>query len=625
MKHAIAFICALVATLPSHAAPPSLDDLLKPEQTGLVTLSPSGRYVAVTSRVEDRLMLAIIDRTTLKLVRAIDPEENADIARVGWANDERVLLMKSHRGTVVTQSFLSPYIIALNVDGSGKRTIARSLIDTLIDDDDRLLVTDCGRNTSKGCYPIAFTVNNDGVDRSSRVAEAPMVNAGFVSDRAGRIRFAHGWSDEDVQQLWLHRDGRWELVNDESKSGVESIPIGTSRDGSAGFLQTERLDGPDVIERIDLATGQRRVVMSDPVLDPEYIVWSADQSQPIGAAYGLGVPRARFWDEADPDARVLQQLEEAFPEDAIAFTSGSKDGRFAVVSVWSDRDPGSYYLFDRVARKTELIARAKPWIDLRALAPAKPIEFKARDGVTLHGYLTLPSGVTGKPPLVVMPHGGPFGVKDRWSYDEEVQLLASRGYAVLRVNFRGSAGFGRAFVESGFRQWGRRMQDDLADGTRWAMTSGLIDPQRMCIWGASYGGYATLMAVQRDPELFRCAIASAAVTDLSLQWEWGDIQRSRGGRNYLERALGSDAKELAAYSPVNHAALIKSRLMVVHGVRDDRVAFMHARVMRKALDDAGIEYEGYFPGNETHGIHGDENRRTYYDKVLSFLERSLAH
>lgn len=625
MKLVIAFFCALLACMPLHAAPPSLDDLLKPQQTGLVTISPSGRYVAVTSRVEGRLMLAIVDRTTLRLVRAIDPEENADIARVGWANDERILLMKAHRGTVVNESFLSPYLIAINVDGSRKRTIARSLMDTLIDDDARLLVTECGRKTSKGCYPVAFTVDNDGVDRSPRLAESPLVNADFVSDRAGRIRFAHGWDDDDVQQLWMHRNGQWEVVNHEAHSGVESTPIGTSRDGAAGFLRTERLDGPDVIERIDFGTGQREVVLSDPLLDPEYIVWSADQSQPIGAAYGLGVPRARFWDGNDPDARVLRQLEEAFPEDAVAFTSGSRDGRFAVVSVWSDRDPGSYYLYDREARKTSLIARSKPWLDMRALAPAKPVEFEARDGAKLHGYLTLPLAATGNPPLVVMPHGGPFGIKDQWFYDEEVQMLASRGYAVLRVNFRGSGGFGRAFMESGFRQWGRRMQDDLADGTRWAMASGLIDPQRMCIWGTSYGGYATLLAVERDPALFRCAVASAAVTDLSLQWKWGDIQRSRGGRNFLERAMGTDAKELAANSPVNHVGRIRSRLMVVHGVLDDRVAFMHARVLRKALDDAGIVYEGYFPSRETHGIHGEENRRTYYNRVLEFMERSLAN
>lgn len=605
------------------AAPPSLDDLLKPSEHTLLTISPGGQYIAATVRMDERVMLAIIDRRTQKLVRALDPEKNGTVERVSWVNDERLFLMNSRTGRSVQQAYLEPAIVAINADGSRMRTLYASVIDTLVDDDEHILISRCAKRLSKGCWNYVQKVDNDGGRSGPRIADAPLVNAGFMADNRGQVRFAYGWDDSDIQQLWLYSGDTWSRLNDEATTGIEVTPIGVSRDGNHGFLRSERAAGPDVIERIDFADGARAIVLSDPLLDPAHVLWSADGSQPIGAAFGLGVPRARFWDEADPDARLVRQLEAAFPEDAVALTSGSKDGAYAVVTVWSDRDPGSYYLLDRDAKRSSLIARAKPWLSPDTLAAAQPISLAARDGITLHGYMTMPLNVEGKMPLVVLPHGGPFGERDAWAYDEEVQILAAKGYAVLRVNFRGSDGFGRAFEESGFRQWGRKMQDDVTDATRWAIAQDRVDPDRVCIWGSSYGGYAALMGAIQAPELYRCVVATAAVTDLNLSWRWGDVQRSRYGRHYMEVAMGNDPKELREYSPVTHASRIQADVLLVHGKRDGRVSFEHAKGMLAALQEARKVVEHDFFGDETHGIHGEENRKDYYKRVLGFLDARI--
>lgn len=614
---------ALLWCAMASAAPPSLEMLLKPSDHTLMTLSPGGTYIAVTTRVDDRVMLAILDRRTSKVVRLLDPQKDGAIEHMVWANDERLFVRNSRTGYSVEQAYLEPYIMSINADGTRRRAFHADIVDMLIDDSEHILVARCAKSSLKGCWNYVQRTDNEGGRGGPRLAEAPMVDAHFMSDNVGQVRFAYSWDDADVQQLWMLDGGSWAQINDEAVTGIEVTPIGVSRDGRSGFLRSERTRGPDVIERVVFATGVREVVMGDPKLDPLHILWSADGTQPIGAAYGLGVPRARFWDASDPDAKVLLQLEAAFPDDAVAFTSGTRDGQHAIVSVWSDVDPGSYYLFDRDAKSTSLVARATPWLSPDQLAPSRPFAFTARDGIEITGYLTLPLAAVGRPPLVVMPHGGPFGVRDSWSYDEEVQTLAAHGYAVLRVNFRGSGGFGRSFEESGYRQWGRAMQDDVTDATRWAIAQGHGDAGTICIWGSSYGGYAALMGAAREPDLYRCLIATAAVTDLNLSWRWGDTRRSRWGRHFMAQAIGTDQKELHELSPVKHAASIRADVLLVHGKRDSRVSFEHAKAMLAAFERVGKRVEHDFIVNETHGIYGDANRLAYYRQVLAFLDARL--
>jgi dipeptidyl aminopeptidase/acylaminoacyl peptidase len=224
---------------------------------------------------------------------------------------------------------------------------------------------------------------------------------------------------------------------------------------------------------------------------------------------------------------------------------------------------------------------------------------------------------------VVMPHGGPHGVRDWWEFDWEVQLLANRGYAVLQVNFRGSGGYGRDFEAAGYGEWGAKMQDDVTDATRWAIEQKIAPADRTCIYGISYGGFAALMGAAREPELYRCAIGYAGVYDLELMWESGDVPDSRRGRAYLERVLGTDVAKLRAQSPVHNAQNIKAPVLLIHGKADGRADYEHAQRMKAALEKNNKKVEWLSLGREGHGIYDENTRREVYERILQFLDANL--
>ncbi|MCG8464102.1 MAG: prolyl oligopeptidase family serine peptidase, partial [Xanthomonadales bacterium] len=265
----------------------------------------------------------------------------------------------------------------------------------------------------------------------------------------------------------------------------------------------------------------------------------------------------------------------------------------------------------------------RSWIDKQRLRPVQNIELTARDGQKLRGYLTLPADEKKPYPLVVLPHGGPFGIRDYRDFNGEVQLLAHNGYAVLQVNFRGSGGYGTAFEKAGHRQWGQAMQDDLTDATQWLVEQGYADKNRMCIFGASYGGYAALMGVIREPDLYRCAIGYAGVYDLNMMYEEGGLRYYSDGVTYLERTLGEDSPELKAYSPVHQVDKIKVPLFIAHGGEDRVVPDEHAKALRDALKDANKEFEWLHYRREVHGFANQEHLQAFYSKVLAFLDEHI--
>jgi dipeptidyl aminopeptidase/acylaminoacyl peptidase len=264
--------------------------------------------------------------------------------------------------------------------------------------------------------------------------------------------------------------------------------------------------------------------------------------------------------------------------------------------------------------------------ELKAVQMAKvqPFEFKARDGLQIHGYLTTPQDSDGqKLPMIVSVHGGPHGVSDRYDYEYERQLFASRGYAVLQVNYRGSGGRGRDFMLAGFGKWGREMQDDVTDGVRWAIQEGIADPARICIYGGSYGAFSALVGVAREPELFKCAVGYSGIYDLSLLAGSGEIQSQAAGASYLKDAVGGSELELKARSPVYLARNIRAKVLLIHGTDDARAPIEHAQRMRKALTDAGNPPEWMVAADESHGFGDAVNRGAAYRAMLNFFAANL--
>jgi dipeptidyl aminopeptidase/acylaminoacyl peptidase len=295
------------------------------------------------------------------------------------------------------------------------------------------------------------------------------------------------------------------------------------------------------------------------------------------------------------------------------------------VVVESDRNPGAFYLYDADTKKVTFLMARAPWVEPGTMASMEPFAIKARDGMALHGYLTRPPGQEEAKnlPMVVYVHGGPYEIEDTWGYDPNVQAMASRGYAVLQVNFRGSGGYGYGFVKAGYGEWGAKMQDDVTDATRWAVEQGVADGKRICIFGGSYGGYAALQGAVREPDLYRCTIGYAGVYDLQLMKTRGDIPQSLYGDGYLNKVLGTDDKVLAQRSPINQIDRIKADVMLIVGGEDKRVPPVHGENLRNALLKRGKNVEWLYQPSEGHGFYLEKNRTDMLEKLIAFLDKNI--
>jgi dipeptidyl aminopeptidase/acylaminoacyl peptidase len=292
--------------------------------------------------------------------------------------------------------------------------------------------------------------------------------------------------------------------------------------------------------------------------------------------------------------------------------------------VRSDRDPGSYYLFDRTTMKADMLFSAMEAIDPEQMAERRPISFKARDGLELHGFVTMPAHAAGaKLPLVLLPHGGPHGIHDTWHFDDDAQFLASRGYAVLQVNYRGSGGRGVNFQESGYRQWGGKVLDDLEDGTRWLASQGEVDGNRVCAYGASFGAYASLMLAARDSNQFKCAVGYVGIYDLKLLAKPENNRQDAVMAATVRKFVGDDKAELDRISPAMLAEKIKAPVLLVHGGNDKIAPVEHAHAMRAALTAAGRPPEWFLAPNERHGFYDTANRTAFYEKLEAFLGKHI--
>lgn len=640
--------CLIAAGLVCAAAPAaaqhSVEDLIRKESFLEIKISPTGEYLAATVPLDRKTVLAILRRADNKIVASLAlPGDRSQVADFWWVNDERVLISAAQKIGALEMPSLTGDLYAINVDGSrggilvgqsvqsagpGTRiqpkkveAVAAFLIDDLDDDDKAVLIST--RPFSNDPYTRAERLDVY-TGRRLALAQAPVRNAEFVTDNAGNIRFAYGQNIDLSRRTYFRANDQsdWKALESRAGGGRAEYPIGFSADDKLAYLYVEQPQGPSSIVAWDPATDTRTEVFRDDDRDPAEIVRD-HRGVPVGVHLIDGTPRTAFFDEDSTTAQLYRKLEAAFPAQSVVVTSTTEDGKVALVSVSSDRNPGDFYLFDVTTNKATYALTVRDWIDPEKSASLGPIEFKARDGLTIHGYLASPVGAQAKnAPLVVMIHGGPFGIFDAWAFDEETQMLAAHGYAVLRVNFRGSGNRGAAFKEAGRREWGGKMQDDITDATRWAIEQGIADPKRICLYGASYGAYASLMGVAKEPDLYRCAAGYVGVYDLPTMHTLGDIQEAGSGESYLNEWLGS-RDGLGAVSPNRIADRIKVPVLLAAGGEDERAPAKHTELMEKALRQANVPVEALYYPTEGHGFYKIENRREYYKKLLAFFAKHL--
>ncbi|MCK9539998.1 alpha/beta hydrolase family protein [Dokdonella sp.] len=635
------------------AAPVPLEDFIKRAEFSEMKISPEGTYLAVIMPLDEGAsVLVVIERKTGKRTATVRGGANNVIDRFWWVNDDRLVASVAEQLGGVDRPQPNGELYALDAKGGKSmqlfgyrgaqqvgsrvkrgaeaRYASADVIALLPNDRKHILIQTIDWEISGGVArapnaPPRIERLDVYSGNTTRVSVGPKAGASFVADHAGKVRISTAPNDDLDSVMYLRdtEEGAWRVYNDPASSKVFMEPLMFARDNQHLYVTVSQAGKPDALYRLNLKDGKKELLYSGGA-DPGRLLVTADKQDAYGVVTYDGKTGLHVFDAESADGQLALALQKAFPGQVALFTSFANNGKAALVSVFSDRNPGDFYLFDRDDKNAEYIGSARKWIDPERMAKVTPISFKARDGLEVHGYLTLPRGSDGKHlPLVVNPHGGPFGVRDYWGFNPEAQLLASRGYAVLQVNFRGSGGYGAGFMEAGYRQWGRAMQDDLTDATNWAVRQGHADPKRLCIYGASYGGYAALEGVVREPDLYRCAIGYVGVYDLPMMYRDGDIPRSLFGKRYLQIVLGSDSDTLRQYSPAENVDRIKANLMLVHGGRDERVPIAQAKALTKALDKRDYPYVWLEKSSEGHGFYRTDNNLELYTRMLDFLDQSI--
>ena len=613
---------------------------VKRDRYETIKISPDGRHLAATVPLEDRTVLVVLDRDSKEVVGGGMGVADSAVADFWWADEKRIVISMAQTFGTEDAQYLTGEVHVFDLDGKRVRrlvgqgpeagivqnlmTVAQEyafVIDHRADDTGAVLVSTWLPGSTPKTHVERLNLRSG---RRAVVASAPVRRASFTLDPKGTVRFADGADDENDRELYYREsaDAPWRLVNDSQASGFIANALGMDADGTTAYVQVTRAEGPDAIEAWDMRTLARTELLRDAVVDPDAILYDVDGRTPVGARYVDEGATLRFFDESSEMARRYRMLEKALPGRGVALTSSTRDGQLALVRTWHDRDPGQYLLFDTQARTASGVFARMSWLAPEAVGPTRKISFQARDGLTLHGYLTRPADAGGGPlPMVVVPHGGPFDVYDEWGFDLDAQVLSAAGYAVLRVNFRGSGNYGRRHLVLGAREWGGTMQDDLSDATRWAIEQGIAEPDRICIAGASYGGYAALMGVAREPGLYRCAVGYVGVYDLPAMHA-EEASAAGWARNWANDWMGERAS-LAARSPVNLADRIKAPVFLAAGGADRIAPISHTRKMQRALEKAGVPVQALYIDSEGHGFRKEEHRRRYYAQLLAFLAEHL--
>ena len=624
------------------ATPIAIETLFEHPRYGHAELSPNTKLLAAAARVGDRMRLVVIDLETQK-AKPVAGFDDADIAWFTWINDKRLVFNIEDRTAALGEQ-PGQGLFAVDADGGELRELmptikkqarsaayvgtyrsARFLQRVRGTDDILLLKAESGK---KGMYAMRQNT------RSRRESSAMLGTSGDIidakADSAGDLRAIVAVDREGKMLVWYRsgNEATWEQVA-KFASPFETdawAPVGFSADGKAMWVTGSLKRDLGGIYPFDLATRRLgELTISHPSVDvAEGLQFDPENGELLGVTVEADKPQANWFDAEW--ARAQSSIDTALPG-RVNRLSGNARTRLLVFS-YSDRDPGRYYLYDVAKRSLAEQLALRPNVDPSRMAETKLIYYEARDKLRIPAYLTLPTKDATKVPLVVLPHGGPYFIRDSWRFSPEVQFLASRGYAVLQPQFRGSTGFGDKLFRAGWKTWGLAMQDDLTDGIRALVEQGKVDANRVCVMGASYGGYAALMGLVKDPDLYRCGIDFAGVSDIRLLFSisWSDFANSLWAEFYMKDLIGDPdllASQFVATSPVEQAAKIRAPLLLAYATDDYRVPIAHGNKMRDALTAAGKSYEWHSFSGEGHGLMKLESRVAFYRSVENFLARNL--
>lgn len=603
-------------------------------------LSSNGSYLAVSVDLGD-------DYHGIMVYRLADMAQTAYIKlpkyelanEIHWVNDTQLVYVKGGKWGAREEPYDFGEIIAMDYDGKhhkyiyGWKETTKSMglpaghgnyAGQPLKPDGRFYMTRTSEESAIG-RSILYAVDVN-TARHELVADVGGQNMAFAMDSKGVPRFAFGTDKNELQQLHVAVDAEgkdWRKVEGSAIGGT-FVPLWFTPDGQHVVGRYATNNGPASLVKADLTLAHREVLASDGFNDIGDIIWDSND-QPLAVEFKGAQPKVQVLNPTSPDAKLYQQLRAGFPGQHVKFVDHSVDGNILLVYIYSDRNPGEWAVMNRKTDSLARLLQRNPSIDPKAMGQRHYIRFKADDGLELDAFVTVPAGTSEIKdlPMVLLPHGGPHEVSDTWGFDTDAQFLASRGYLVLQVNYRGSGGRGYAFQNAGYLQWGKRIQQDLVDGMRWAVSKGYADPARICVYGSSFGAYSALMLAAQAPELVKCAAGLSGLYDLRAMANKSDTSRSFWGRAYIKRVVGRDDAEMLANSPLSQADKIKAAVFLAHGKEDERAPFRQAEQMQKALERAGNPPQWMAIPNEAHGFYVRENAIAFYRKLEMFLAENI--
>jgi len=596
-----------------------MEDFFKnPESTGY-DLSPDGEHLAFLKPWQNRLNVHVQKIGEEEVTRITSATER-DIAGYIWANNERIAYVQDTAGD---ENFR---VYAVDIDGSDSKELTPfekvrvSIIDELENDPEHMLI-DMNKRDARVFDVYRININTG---KMEMIARNPGNITGWMTDHDGYLRIA--LTTDGVNTSVLYRDSEKDdfeaLITTSFKETLN--PLFFTFDNKNLYVASNIGRDKEAIYEYDVKNKKNiRLIYEHPEVDVNSLMKSDKRKKVTGTYYYTEKLHYHFFDE---DREQLQtELEKRLPGVEVRVNSISKDETKVLVRTFSDRSLGAYYYLNRGTNEFMKLVDISPWLNEDELSEMKPVSYTSRDGLTIHGYLTLPKGVKAKNlPVIINPHGGPWD-RDTWGFLPDVQFLANRGYAVLQMNFRTSTGYGRKFWEAGFRQNGLAIQDDITDGVKWLIDRGIADPERVGIYGGSYGGYCTLAGLAFTPDLYACGVDYVGISNFFTILE-GIPPYWEPMREMFYEMVGHPEKDKELFeriSPLFHADKIKAPLFVAQGANDPRVNKIESDQIVEAVKKRGVEVEYMVKDNEGHGFRNEENRFDFFRAMEKFLAKHL--
>lgn len=564
-----------------------------------------------------------------------------NVASFFWANNDRIIFTTGgDQLNGITGAIDSIGIYAVNKDGkepmqlvkpedalTNQKVIRTEVLNLLPFEPENILVA---RNDRKRYYLDVYKMNVY-TGKFRRMLTPPGPVMGWGVDNDGVVRLAAMQDENSLSyetQVMYREDEESEWTEIDRFEGLQNGwgLMGFTENNEKLYVTSNLGQDTYSVNLFDPQTGEMEDVFANEGTDVNYLGFTPT-GEPVTIIYNDIDTKPQRHYINNKWKNLIEGFKQAFGVDYVGISSMSEYGEKMILSINSDINPGEYYLYDSNKNNIVYLGSTRPWIDPKTMSKMKPITYEARDGETIYAFLTIPIDSDGKDlPLIINPHGGPFGIQDQWRFNPETQFFANQGYAVMQINYRGSGGYGKRFEKIGYKRWGLEMQDDISDGVQWAIDQGIADSEHVCIYGASYGGYATMAGITLTPELYRCAVNYVGIWDLKMLYEQNGRWVERMDRWFKNHVIDpkEDIDQLEKTSPKFHIDKIKAPLFIVHGRRDYNVRIEQAETLMDALDKKDIPYEVLIKKEEGHGFVLEENRIELYSRMKTFFNENLA-